>query len=118
MYDGTALFVCFQFFFSNFHSFLSLRFRFSFFFQIFFLSFPFLLSKPHRDSCGTQVVIISLLSDAILDFYWREHPTYAALNFEEEIGNPTLSILLEPNSLLILSGSAFFGDCFLIISSH
>jgi len=63
---------------------------------------------PHKDTLGKQVVIISLLSHVVLDFYKSEHPVYAAHLFNYDLGSPSSSIVLEPCSLLLLSEDAFF----------
>eukprot|EP01120_Amphizonella_sp_Union-15-10_P013482 TRINITY_DN6249_c0_g1_i1.p1 TRINITY_DN6249_c0_g1~~TRINITY_DN6249_c0_g1_i1.p1 ORF type:complete len:121 (+),score=12.26 TRINITY_DN6249_c0_g1_i1:407-769(+) len=62
---------------------------------------------PHKDSLGNEVAIISLISHTVLDFYYRENPVYAAFLFENDIGPPSARVLMEPNSLLLLTGKAF-----------
>jgi hypothetical protein len=54
------------------------------------------------------VGIISLLSSSVLDFFECESPVYAAFLFVDQLGPPTARLLMEPNSLVILSGPAFY----------
>eukprot|EP01126_Amoeba_proteus_P022173 TRINITY_DN22481_c0_g1_i1.p1 TRINITY_DN22481_c0_g1~~TRINITY_DN22481_c0_g1_i1.p1 ORF type:complete len:200 (-),score=36.13 TRINITY_DN22481_c0_g1_i1:77-676(-) len=63
---------------------------------------------PHKDTQGSQVVILTLLSSAVLDFWYTDYPVYAAYLFQDDLGTPTARLLLEPLSLTILSGVAFF----------
>jgi hypothetical protein len=79
-------------------------------FQVSFNYYPnsdFTLS-PHKDSRGTQAIIISLGSPIGLDFYYHESNAYSILIGPGDFHlDPDGTALLEPGSLLLFSEDSF-----------
>eukprot|EP00026_Physarum_polycephalum_P017037 Phypoly_transcript_18121.p1 GENE.Phypoly_transcript_18121~~Phypoly_transcript_18121.p1 ORF type:complete len:239 (+),score=39.64 Phypoly_transcript_18121:60-719(+) len=65
---------------------------------------------PHKDGRGSQGAIVTFVSHAILDFYYLPEgkSSYTRVYVEEELAHiPPVRILMEPNSVLLLSGPSF-----------